>query len=447
MIRTILLCPLWSFTVSSRPSRSARNIENYTCAKLCWYFQVELVGANPRYICWDCTNILIRLHQFREMCLQSEKCLSTTLSDSNDFQDQRQSEDENSPKIDQIDCRQSATQFSSVSTSKRPRYECDMCGQTFFKKHRIEAHLRNKFGLKPFRCTDCGVSFRKFCSLRAHQRRQHPSDGTAPTRFAPKKYACTVSGCQRAYTERSSLSLHCQRKHSDAPPTARLVCDACGQVCPSNSAFQEHMWRHRDPAEYPYACELCPKRFINKYAFQTHQNRHRNIRNFQCTLCDARTYTKAELDIHTAYHNKAPTVVCEQCPDKRFTTKCMYRRYSWKMRCAVITVLFFFYSGAPSSCENCSRRPQAVCLCRLWIGFQYQTRDAESSFAPYRRKTSRMSGVRSTVHAAGHDENAFESSHQTDKSLCRRWPRWQLPKTSHILNSRLHESQNVSYLQ
>lgn len=268
-----------------------------------------------------------------------------------DVQDHGQSEDGDPPTADRI-------------RARRMRFECDLCGQAFFKKHRIEAHLRKHLGLKPFRCDDCGVSFRKFCSLRSHQRRQHPTDGSVPTRFGPKKFACTAPGCQRAYTERSSLNLHFQKKHSDSPPISRLVCEACGQVCPSNSALQEHMWRHRDPAEYPHACELCPKRFINKYAFQTHLNRHRNIRNFQCTMCDARAYTKAELGIHMAYHNKLPTVVCDRCPDKRFTTKSEYGRCGWGLNHR-LCCFFLFLDGLrrhvkiihegrkPYVCEDC----------------------------------------------------------------------------------------------
>lgn len=261
-------------------------------------------------------------------------------SDDDDDDDEDGSSIKSEHPSDDDDDHKTTSTATSRTPSSRPnannrtpqqKFECDICGQKFNKKHRIEAHLRTHLDLKPFCCARCPSTFRNFSTLRLHEKSKHPDPATvaAAARRADgggggpaekRRFPCKIEGCVKHYADAKSLSTHVKRFHLGEKPVLRLVCETCGAAFHSGWALNEHMYKHRDPSTFPYVCDMCPKRFSNKHTFQLHVMRHKNIRNFSCPLCETRTVTKAELDVHLQYHNKDPTFVCDLCP-KKFTTK------------------------------------------------------------------------------------------------------------------------------
>lgn len=214
--------------------------------------------------------------------------------------------------------RASPAASESNQSTNRAKLQCDLCGARFTTKHRIKAHLRKHVGLKPHGCDDCPAAFGNYVTLRNHRLSEH-GDTSHP--HAGRRFACKVPGCTKSYGEGYKLRKHVERIHTKAP--GQLICETCGKAFHTRQTLNDHQYVHRDPSTYPYACDMCPKRFVSKYSFETHKKRHRNIRNFQCTECPQRTYTRAELSVHMEYHNKELNVQCEKCPNK-FTSKSKY---------------------------------------------------------------------------------------------------------------------------
>lgn len=214
------------------------------------------------------------------------------------------------------------------------RLECDICGKKMYKHHRMLAHLREHRGLNPFSCDECGVSYRKWGTLKHHNDIHHDASG----KF--EKFACDQEGCTRTYNLKHSLSVHIRRTHQGEPIRRgpRPMCDTCGKTFRTNffltvskvkikqfsvvivngysrfvSVHQEHMYIHQGVDSYPYACEICNKRFVSKYQMKIHIMRHNKIRNHECPICGKRTTTAKEMKIHVAYHEKNVPYPCETC--------------------------------------------------------------------------------------------------------------------------------------
>lgn len=196
-------------------------------------------------------------------------------------------------------------------------FHCDLCGRVYFRKYSIEAHLRKHCGLMPYSCAECDATFARFDALRGHRLRKHSVGEDA-------QYACDYAGCTKRYVHAQFLREHVRRKHLSAgvSRTKRpgLVCETCGLSYPSPSKLAEHRYQHQDPATWPHACDLCPKRYIAKGTLQTHRKRHFNVRNFACSQCEARCFSRAELEQHVAYHNTERTEECQRCA-KKYTTR------------------------------------------------------------------------------------------------------------------------------
>lgn len=70
---------------------------------------------------------------------------------------------------------------------------CDICQKEFFKKHRLEGHLRKHLGLKPFQCDICeDKQFSKWFTFKEHMNLKH-------TDTEKVQYKCIFDGCNKSY--------------------------------------------------------------------------------------------------------------------------------------------------------------------------------------------------------------------------------------------------------
>lgn len=92
-------------------------------------------------------------------------------------------------------------------TSPNSRLRCDVCNQLYSRKDNLRAHQRVHNGEKPYKCNECGASFRWLGALRTHQ--------------ATHKSTCTSSDQNDTPLTQSS-SQNCSSDASKSPSIANM---------------------------------------------------------------------------------------------------------------------------------------------------------------------------------------------------------------------------------
>lgn len=203
---------------------------------------------------------------------------------------------------------------------EKPSYQCEMCGEIFAERPSILNHLHKHLGHRPFACNQCDATFIVQRTLRAHRAREH-SNGAA------LRFACDQPGCTKSYIMKHLLSSHVRSVHLGYRRKTDFVCDSCGISKTTARCLQQHMYLHKQPAEWPFACDSCEKRFRSKYTLNVHHKRiHLRIKNLVCSECSARFVTNQELNQHMVTHNLEPPVECPHCA-RSFSSKSEYREF------------------------------------------------------------------------------------------------------------------------
>ncbi|XP_055475379.1 zinc finger protein 45-like isoform X1 [Psammomys obesus] len=120
-------------------------------------------------------------------------------------------------------------------------YKCDECGASFRQTSCLQVHQRAHTGKKPYKCAECGKDFSWFSRLHAHHR----------VHTGEKPYKCEE--CGKGFSSSSHLNIHC-RVHTGEKP---CKCEECGKGFSSSSHLNIHCRVHT--GEKPCKCEECGK--------------------------------------------------------------------------------------------------------------------------------------------------------------------------------------------
>ncbi|XP_046676340.1 zinc finger protein 623-like isoform X2 [Homalodisca vitripennis] len=189
-------------------------------------------------------------------------------------------------------------------------YICDMCGQEFFKRSELSAHLDEHVASeeRDFQCEVCNRIFSNLRLYRVHKRMHYPQ---------VKNWTCDQ--CGKRYLSRNMLEEHMNIHTGNRP----YVCQQCGKNFASKYTFKAHEKTHLERPR-PFSCNSCTKTFLTQANLHQHEKTHSAVRNFICQICEKGFSTSRNLEVHSVIHTGYKSFICRMC-GKAFARKAEIR--------------------------------------------------------------------------------------------------------------------------
>ncbi|XP_036386689.1 gastrula zinc finger protein XlCGF52.1-like [Megalops cyprinoides] len=195
--------------------------------------------------------------------------------------------------------------------ARQTEFPCKECDKCFSNLRGLRKHQQTHSKQRRFLCSHCGKGFGRLEHLRRHEH-VHSSE---------KPHACAV--CGKTFKHKEDLRCHSRKVH--AVERKVYQCPQC-QVClHAASAFRRHLLRHT--GQYPHACHICGKGFLERYHLKRHHRVHteQGLRThgrgqaqgpeegYECPQCKMQLGTAAALRRHCLTHTGLHPHTCSIC--------------------------------------------------------------------------------------------------------------------------------------
>ncbi|XP_059194437.1 zinc finger protein 1035 [Centropristis striata] len=233
--------------------------------------------------------------------------------------------------------------FTKESNDKtKGSLQCSYCPRTFFKKIRLEIHLRGHKTNTLLHCSRCGQYF-GFAKLSQHQKNcKVNSELSTGEVLIPQKESVSQNAQKRPLKSKANKMLHSKCPH--CPQTFRFrslllrhlvshtglqpyACMHCGQrfrsktLCLQHEAFcdgegkpevkggtatqlskmppvTETALKPQAGSEAEYKCKFCTKSFMKSRSLRRHILTHNEVKPYRCKACDSCFSRYDHLKVH-----------------------------------------------------------------------------------------------------------------------------------------------------
>ncbi|XP_026732017.1 zinc finger protein 501-like [Trichoplusia ni] len=332
--------------------------ENVCPDTYCFCTSVEVSKDEelPRGICNSCYELLKKLSEFKQTCLQSQATLLDlknglkyeidvpilSIEDTDKIENQEdgiktedieklvkvENEEVDNDYMDEVYhenpelneekyLKRKVKKFVKLSqrtkgiaakVRKKFIYTCDVCQKKFNFKERFEAHkLGHEGKVVTIRCAPCNKTFVTWSGLKRHTESEH-------TQVNLESLKCAT--CGKIFKNRQTLKMH-EKMHGNR---RLIMCDVCGKGFTTAVILRAHLETHKENRERRFTCEHCGKKFFTNTILLSHVSRRHSGRRFICQICSFPFTDKYNLAKHLLIHDGKKLYKCDIC-NKSFATQ------------------------------------------------------------------------------------------------------------------------------